>query len=76
MQSSSEHPDQHGPPLLRQRRSPAANALQEMVMFLYPAVLTIVLTPVILHFIGAAQFGIHALAVVFVSFVGLLELGS
>lgn len=44
-------------------------------MFLYPAVLTIVLTPVILHFIGAAQYGIYALAMVFVSFVGLIDIG-
>lgn len=44
-------------------------------MFLYPAALTIVLTPVILHFIGTAQYGIYALAMVFVGFIGLIDIG-
>ena len=64
-----------GPPLKDRRRSPAGNALQEMIVFVYPVALTIVLTPVILHFIGTEQYGIFALAMVFVSFLGLLDIG-
>ena len=52
-----------------------ANALQGVVSFLYPVALTIVLTPVILHFIGAEQYGIFALATVFVGFLGLIDFG-
>jgi O-antigen/teichoic acid export membrane protein len=63
------------PPLEHRRRSPLANALQEMAVFLYPLALTIVLTPVILHFIGTEQYGIFALATVFVGFLGLLDIG-
>jgi O-antigen/teichoic acid export membrane protein len=51
------------------------NALQAMVTFLYPVALTIVLTPVILHFIGTEQYGIFALATVFVGFLGLIDIG-
>jgi O-antigen/teichoic acid export membrane protein len=75
LQNSSEHPGRKGPPLLHLRRSPAANALQGAITFVYPAVLMIVLTPVILHFIGAEQYGVFALAMVFVSFLGLLDIG-
>ncbi len=75
LQNSSEHPDRQGPPLLHRRRSPAANALQVTIVSIYPVVLTLVLTPVILHYIGAAQYGIYALAMVFVSFVGLIDIG-
>lgn len=67
--------DPAGPPLLERRRSPAANALQELAVFVYPVALTIVLTPVILHFIGTEDYGIFALAMVFISFVGLLDIG-
>jgi O-antigen/teichoic acid export membrane protein len=43
---------------------------------LYPAVLAIVLTPLILHYIGTDAYGIYALAIAFVSILGLLEFGS
>ena len=72
---STESPERLRPPLEHRRRSPVGNALQGMVAFLYPVVLTIVLTPVILHFIGAEQYGIFALAMVFVGFLGLIDLG-
>ena len=75
MPNSPEHPEQPGPPLVHRRRSPAANALQEVIVFLYPVGLTIVLTPVILHFIGAEEYGIFALATVFVGFLGLIDFG-
>ena len=62
-------------PVEHKRRPPAANALQSMVTFLYPVALTIVMTPVILHYIGAEQYGIFALATVFVGFLGLIDIG-
>lgn len=57
------------------RRSPAVNALLEVTGFLYPVLLTIVLTPVILHFIGTEEYGVFALAMVLVSFLGLIDFG-
>ena len=60
---------------MHRRRSPVGNAVQELMVFVYPVALTIVLTPVILHFIGAEQYGIFALAMVIVSFLGLLDIG-
>ena len=72
---SPEASTQSRPPLEHSRRSPAANALQSMAMFLYPVALTIVLTPVILHYIGTEQYGIYALAMAFVSFLGLIDIG-
>jgi O-antigen/teichoic acid export membrane protein len=57
------------------RRSPAANSLFDIVGFLYPLVLTIVLTPVILHFVSTEEYGIFALATVLVSFLGLMDFG-
>jgi O-antigen/teichoic acid export membrane protein len=63
------------PPSLAERRSPVANSLFDVVGFLYPLVLTIVLTPVILHFIGTEEYGIFALAMVFVTFLGLIDFG-
>ena len=63
------------PPLRHRRRSPVGNALQTMVTFLYPVALTIVLTPVILHYIGVEQYGIFAIATVFVGFLGLINIG-
>jgi O-antigen/teichoic acid export membrane protein len=51
------------------------NALQGLVVFIYPVALTIVLTPVILHFIGVEQYGIFAIATVFVGFLGLIDFG-
>lgn len=75
MPTSPESGRPSGPALVEKRRSPAANAFQELVIFVYPVALTIVLTPVILHFIGPEEYGIFALANVFVSFVGLLDIG-
>jgi O-antigen/teichoic acid export membrane protein len=63
------------PPSLASRRSAVANSFFDVVGFFYPLVLTIVLTPVILHYIGTAEYGIFALAMVFVSFLGLIDFG-
>jgi O-antigen/teichoic acid export membrane protein len=63
------------PPSIAKRRSPVANSLFDMVGFLYPVVLTIVLTPVVLHYIGTEAYGLFALANVFVSFLGLIDFG-
>jgi O-antigen/teichoic acid export membrane protein len=63
------------PPSLSKRRSPVANSLFNIVGFLYPLVLTIVLTPVILHYIGTEEYGIFALATVLVSFLALIDFG-
>jgi O-antigen/teichoic acid export membrane protein len=54
----------------------ARNALFNVAGFLYPAVLTIVMTPLILHYIGIAAYGVYALAVAFISILGLLEFGA
>ena len=75
MPASRESGRPPGPALVERRRSPAANALQELVLFVYPVALTIVLTPVILHYIGPEQYGIFALANVLIGFVGLLDIG-
>ena len=75
MPDSPEPATQPGPPLADRRRSPANNALQSTLAFLYPVVLTIVLTPLILHHIGAEEYGIFALAMVFVGFLGLIDIG-
>jgi O-antigen/teichoic acid export membrane protein len=63
------------PVSLPERRSPIANSLFEVVGFVYPLLLTIVMTPVILHFIGTEQYGIYALAMVLVGFLGLMDFG-
>jgi O-antigen/teichoic acid export membrane protein len=73
--NSPDPAERPGPPLEHMRRSPTANALQDAVVFLYPLGITIVLTPVILHFIGPERYGIYALAMVFVSFIGLIDVG-
>jgi O-antigen/teichoic acid export membrane protein len=63
------------PPSLEKRRSPAANSLFDVIGFVYTLALTIVLTPVILHYIGTEQYGLFALATVLVSFLGLIDFG-
>ena len=66
----------HTSPLsFARRRSPVVNALFDVIGFLYPLVLTIVLTPVILHFVSTEEYGIFALATVLVSFLGLIDFG-
>ena len=54
----------------------ARNAVFNVVAFLYPAALAIVITPVFLHYIGIDAYGIYALAIAFVSILGLLEFGA
>jgi O-antigen/teichoic acid export membrane protein len=54
----------------------ARNAVFNVVGFLYPAALAIVITPVFLHYIGTDAYGIYALAIAFVSILGLLEFGA
>lgn len=75
MPNSPESPETPRSPLEHTRRSPAANALFDVIGFLYPLVLTIVLTPVILHYIGTEGYGLFALATVLVSFLGLIDFG-
>lgn len=53
----------------------ARNALFNLVGFLYPTVLTIVITPVFLHYIGTEAYGIYALSVAFLLTIGVLEFG-
>jgi len=54
----------------------ARNAIFNVVGFLYPAVLAIVTTPVVLHYIGTDAYGIYALALATVSILGVLEFGA
>ena len=54
----------------------ARNAVFNVIGFLYPAVLAIVVTPVYLHYIGTDAYGVYALAIAFVSILGLLEFGA
>jgi O-antigen/teichoic acid export membrane protein len=51
------------------------NALFNFVAFLYPTALTIVVTPIVLHYVGAEGYGIFALATVFVGFLAVLDFG-
>jgi O-antigen/teichoic acid export membrane protein len=51
------------------------NAVFSFAAFLYPTVLTIVVTPIVLHYVGAEGYGIFALATVFVGFLTVLDLG-
>jgi O-antigen/teichoic acid export membrane protein len=54
----------------------ARNAVFNVIGFLYPAALAIVVTPVYLHYIGTDAYGVYALAIAFVSILGLLEFGA
>jgi len=47
-----------------------------VIAFLYPAVLALVTTPVFLYYVSDAAYGIYALAIAFVSILGLLEFGA
>ena len=47
-----------------------------LVAFLYPTALAIAMTPLVLHYIGTSAYGVYALAVAFVSILGLLEFGA
>jgi O-antigen/teichoic acid export membrane protein len=51
------------------------NSLLNFLTFLYPTILTIVMTPVVLHYIGSDGYGIFALASVFVGFLSVLDFG-
>jgi O-antigen/teichoic acid export membrane protein len=54
----------------------ARNAVFNAIAFLYPAVLALVTTPLFLHYVSTAAYGIYALAIAFVSILGLLEFGA
>jgi O-antigen/teichoic acid export membrane protein len=54
----------------------ARNAVFNVIGFLYPAALAIVITPVYLHYIGTDAYGVYALSIAFVSILGLLEFGA
>ena len=47
-----------------------------VVAFIYPTALAIVMTPLVLHYIGTSAYGVYALAIAFVSILGLLEFGA
>jgi O-antigen/teichoic acid export membrane protein len=53
----------------------ARNALYGLLGFAVPTVITIATTPIIIHYLGIHDYGILALASVFVGFVGLLDFG-
>ena len=47
-----------------------------VVGFIYPTALAIVMTPLVLHYVGTSAYGVYALAIAFVSILGLLEFGA
>src|SRR5690242_564641 len=53
----------------------AKNSVYSFASFAFPVLLTVIVTPVILHYIGTTNYGIFALASIFVSFLGLLDFG-
>lgn len=53
----------------------ARNALFSLGGFLYPTVLTIVTTPIFLHYLGIEAYGIYALSIVLLSTLGVLNFG-
>lgn len=63
-----------GAPVERAPRA-ARNSLFALLAFVYPTVLTVVLTPFIVHSLGTERYGLFSLATIFVSVLGLLDLG-
>lgn len=53
----------------------ARNSIFSLIGFLYPTLLTIVLTPIFLHYLGPTEYGIYALSGVLISFISLLDFG-
>jgi O-antigen/teichoic acid export membrane protein len=53
----------------------ARNSVYALVGFLYPTILTIVVTPIFIHYLGATRYGIYALSGVLFSFISLLDFG-
>jgi O-antigen/teichoic acid export membrane protein len=53
----------------------ARNSAYALVGFLYPTILTIVVTPIFIHYLGATRYGIYALSGVLFSFISLLDFG-
>lgn len=53
----------------------ARNSLFGFAAFLYPTILAIVLTPFIVHRLGAERYGLFSLATVLISVLGLLDFG-
>lgn len=53
----------------------ARNALFNLLGSVYPILVTIILTPVFLHYVGIVGYGVYALALAFVSLLTLLEIG-
>jgi O-antigen/teichoic acid export membrane protein len=51
------------------------NSVFNFLTFLYPTILTIVMTPIVLHYIGSDGYGIFAVASVFVGFLAVLDFG-
>lgn len=71
---AKSHADEPEVPQSRARLA-GQNALFNFVAFLYPTALTIVVTPIVLHYVGADGYGIFALATVFVGFLAVLDFG-
>src|SRR5207248_1409460 len=53
----------------------ARNSILSFANFVIPTVLTVVVTPVLVHYLGADLYGIWVLSGVVLSFVALLDLG-
>lgn len=53
----------------------ARNSIFSLISFLYPTVLTIVVTPIFIHYLGPTRYGIYALSQVVFSFISLLDFG-
>src|SRR4051812_43949011 len=53
----------------------ARNSFYALLGFLYPTILTIVVTPIFIHYLGATEYGIYALSGVVFSFISLLDFG-
>jgi O-antigen/teichoic acid export membrane protein len=53
----------------------ARNSTFAFIGFLYPTVLTIVITPIFVHYLGVTQYGIYALSGVLFSFISILDFG-
>jgi O-antigen/teichoic acid export membrane protein len=73
LNESGTRNQEHAGPLAQRT---AKNALFSFLGFVYPTILTIVVTPVIVRGLGAESYGILALSSVLVGFVALLDLGA
>lgn len=73
--SHGSRDDRYGQALGELAQRTARNSLWGLFGFAAPTLITIVTTPVIIHYLGIRDFGILALTSVFAGFVGLLDFG-